>query len=503
MRAGPNIAVSRPSPTSSERYLSRVCRQSFLRLWSWPNLYRDQFWNGSREGKEVCDLLAVFGEHVFIFSDKDCEFPNTGDLARDWSRWHRRAVLGSARQIRGAERWILDHPDRLFVDRACTERFPLEMPARGDAVVHRIVVAHGSGTRCREELGGSGSLLLTSEVDERNLWPFMIGRIDNNDGYIHVMDDFTLDTVLRTVDTAADLAKYLQRKEDFILSKKLLIAAGEEDLLAYYLRDVDEAGQHHFRIPKRYTSLVLDEGFWEEYSKSPDRLAQIQADKVSYAWDELIEEFTSNVLASTQHYKTEATIADQETVLRLMAGEPRTARRMLSRSLFAVLERADHEMRSARVQVPSHPDAPYYVFLGLQRPDDVELEEYREVRREMLRAYCLACRLMYPEAEKIVGIATEPLSDTYRSEDFAYLDGTSWSPEYEAEARRLKEQLRLFEDARYIEFTEPEYPLARDRDLNKGRNRNQPCPCGSGRKFKKCHGGPTQSNRGIAVTPGS
>ena len=49
------------SKTSSERYLTRLCRRSFLRLWSWPNIYRDQHWGGSALGKEVCDLLVVFG----------------------------------------------------------------------------------------------------------------------------------------------------------------------------------------------------------------------------------------------------------------------------------------------------------------------------------------------------------------------------------------------------------------------------------------------------------
>src|SRR5437867_3400742 len=85
--------------TASERYLARLCRQSFLRLWSWPNLFRDQRAGPQAQGKEVCDLLVVFDRHVFLFSDKYCAFPATGNVQTDWSRWFRRAVWEGAKQI--------------------------------------------------------------------------------------------------------------------------------------------------------------------------------------------------------------------------------------------------------------------------------------------------------------------------------------------------------------------------------------------------------------------
>ena len=88
--------------------------------------YRDQGKTGKGgDGKEVCDLLVVFGSHVIIFSDKDCTFPNTGNLAIDWCRWYRKAIEKSADQVYGAERWITKYPDRLFLDRSCTRPFPI------------------------------------------------------------------------------------------------------------------------------------------------------------------------------------------------------------------------------------------------------------------------------------------------------------------------------------------------------------------------------------------
>lgn len=88
--------------TTAERYLKRLCDRSFLSLWSYSGVYRDQGHLGrAEEGKEVCDLLVVFENHILIFSDKDCTFPESGNLDLDWSRWYRRAVESSARQVWG------------------------------------------------------------------------------------------------------------------------------------------------------------------------------------------------------------------------------------------------------------------------------------------------------------------------------------------------------------------------------------------------------------------
>jgi hypothetical protein len=60
--------------TTSERYLANLCEKSFLSLWSYPSIFRDQGKSGnasSSDGKEVTDSIVIFGDHVIIFSDKD------------------------------------------------------------------------------------------------------------------------------------------------------------------------------------------------------------------------------------------------------------------------------------------------------------------------------------------------------------------------------------------------------------------------------------------------
>ena len=57
--------------------------------------------------------------------------------------------------------------DRLFLDNLCKEPFPITLPPGNEMIFHRIVVAHGSASRCRAVFGGSGSLMIKpSLVDE-------------------------------------------------------------------------------------------------------------------------------------------------------------------------------------------------------------------------------------------------------------------------------------------------------------------------------------------------
>src|SRR5262249_25314930 len=130
-----------------------------LSLWSYPGVYRDQ-----KDGKEICDLLVVFGEHIIIFSDKSCLYPEGDNADLNWKRWFKRAIYKSAEQLWGAERWIRNHPNRLFLDPACTQTFPIALPDLSKAIFHRILVAHGSAEQCKKILGGSGSLRIIPNI---------------------------------------------------------------------------------------------------------------------------------------------------------------------------------------------------------------------------------------------------------------------------------------------------------------------------------------------------
>jgi hypothetical protein len=238
INVAPPAATTSEGVTASERYLAKLCKRSFLSLWSYPGIFRDQkaAAGGKGDGKELCDLLVVFENHVIIFSDKNCRFNDAGDLQVAWARWFKKAIQNSAKQVWGAERWIQQFPDRLFLDRRCSIPFPISVPLPSKRIVHRIVVAHDASRACREKLGGSGSLMLDNSLvgDAHQNAPFTIGQLDPAKGYVHVFDDATLGIVMSTLDTISDFTAYLTKKEEFLTGNKVVMAAGEEELLAIY-----------------------------------------------------------------------------------------------------------------------------------------------------------------------------------------------------------------------------------------------------------------------------
>jgi hypothetical protein len=488
-----HAVVASEGVTASERYLGKLCKRSFLSLWSYPGVFRNQTWGKCKSnGKEVCDVLVVFENHIIIFSDKQCEFPDSGNLEVDWGRWYRRAISKSAEQVWGAERWIREFPDRLFLDIHCTKPFPITLPRTADAIFHRIVVAHDGSSRCRQSLGGSGSLMLNSSVIGENHFhfPFTVGQINPEKGYVHVFDDTTLDIVMTTLDTITDFTAYLTKKERFLTGNKTICAAGEEELLAVYLRKLNAYGEHDFVIAGDYDFLSFDEGLWEDFSKNPQRMAQIERDKVSYVWDELIERFVLNAMAGTQ-YLSGGPLSEQETMFRFLAREPRTRRRMLAISFLEVWKRSikSPSFWQARVMLPSGAGDPYYVFLFLKRREGDSDAEYRKIRVQLLSDYCRVVKLEHPEAMNIVGIASEAGDVQRRSEDLLYLDGSKWTAEAEAEAREIQQKIGILKKTRVEMRREHEYPVDREGNpRSTGLSRNSPCSCGSGKRFTHCCG---------------
>jgi hypothetical protein len=489
-----SVVVRPEGVTASERYLGKVCQRSFLSLWSYPGVFRDQGRsNGTGDGKEVCDLLVVFENHIIIFSDKECHFADSGNLELDWGRWYKKAILKSAKQVWGAERCIREFPSRLFLDRQCTVPFPITLPNPANAIFHRIVVAHDASRRCREVLGGSGSLMLDTHLigDAHLNMPFTIGQINPDRGYVHVFDDTTLEIVMSTLDTVNDFTAYLTKKERFLTGNKVVLAAGEEELLAIYLGQMNSAGEHDFVIKGDFDFVSFPEGFWEDFIRSPERQSQIESNSISYSWDKLIEKLAFHAMTGTQYFTCGRPLSEQEVMFRFLAREPRTRRRLLATSLHEVLERSIHSRApwDARVMEPSSPGDPHYVFLFLKPEPALSHEEYRNLRMNLLSDYCRVAKLKCPQATHIIGIASEAGLPLGRSEDLMYLNASGWSPEDEAKAREIQHRFGLLKKVKPARTREYEYPVDHTGKRRKTMpSRNSPCLCGSRKRFKRCHG---------------
>ena len=403
----------------------------------------------------------------------------------------------------GAERWIKQNPGRVFLDRACTKTFPIDLPDPAQARFHRIVVAHDTTGRRRRLIGGTGSLLvdpnivgemhLASEADGGH--PFAVGLIDSAKGYVHVFDDASLGRVMRTLDTITDFINYLSRKESFVTSGQLYAAYGEEDLLAYYLKNTNANGDHDFLRPQRGHKLFLQEGHWADFLRRPEIQSKVRADRESYLWDSIIEDVAGHTIAGTLESTNRPAVADQERMLRVLAREPRVRRRMLSRALVEKVLGTPRGSFSVRVCQPSFPGDPYYVFVVDSPPEGTvpnsnEWIGYRERRRQLLESYCMVTMRHFVQAERVIGIATESRGSGGRSHDFVQIERRNWSEELEAEAKEIQEKNGWLVNIQITRGVEDEYPAGARPGANvrKKVGRNEPCPCGSTRKFKKCHG---------------
>ena len=84
----------------------------------------------------------------------------------------------------------------------------------------------------------------------------------------------------------------------------------------------------------RFDTVGIDEGRWEDFANSEQRQIQIVNNRVSYAWDALIERFASHALSGTQYFSMHPALETTEQVLRFMAAEPRLNRRVLAKELI-------------------------------------------------------------------------------------------------------------------------------------------------------------------------
>jgi hypothetical protein len=365
----------------------------------------------------------------------------------------------------------------MFLDRECTQPFPIRFPKIEDAKFHRIIIAHGVAEKCKTYFsGGSGSLIIDNTTIGSNhvgegCMPFVVGQVNPSKGYVHIFDDVTLDVVLQTLNTVTDFVSYLEKKERLLSNKMRVLVSGEEDLLAYYFKKLNELGEHDFVLPKEnINGFMLDEGFWEDFIKSPERLSQLEADRISYSWDALIETFNKHILDDTQPYAYPKGVANQEKTVRFLARENRTRRRMLIKSLYELLGKTPPTKQAVRVASPSRRGDPYYIFLLFPKPVTKSVNEYREMRRAVLESYCMALKYKFPDAEDIIGFATESGRGEYGSEDLIYLDAREWTEESQETAKEFHDEIGLLKTVNQFATKEYEFPV----EKAKKRKRHRP-----------------------------
>ncbi|TBV17612.1 hypothetical protein [Stutzerimonas kirkiae] len=468
-------AAEAQGTTDSERALAQLARKAFLSLWSYPNVYSDEGRsNGKGDGKELVDLLVVFGNAVLLFSDKHCAFQSDVDIKVAWPRWYKRAIEKSARQLAGAESFLRRFSDRVFVDKSCQTKLPVALPDPSSARYFLIAVTRGGHEAAVRHFGGgsSGSVMLNSmlEGDAHYEHPFEVGFPLKGRRFVHILDEMTVDALLEELDTVPDLVDYLACKERYFGANGVFMhAAGEEELLAQYICTI-ENGRHALpKVPPGASAVALQEGDWRFYRSSPQRAAKREADQGSYMWDALIEYQASFVRAGTAiglpafHEMRPETI-DHERTLRALAAEPRLARRELASQFRFALLKSEPGKKFARMTLSGDNMSRAYVFLTAPKPSDVDYQVYREMRSVILLTYCHGIKLRFPHVTEAIGIASEPFSEELASQEFLYVDLThDMSPEDSAAWRGAMEAFDVLQaaikDVQYFGGKSHEFPV--------------------------------------------
>tara|TARA_A100001391_G_scaffold201879_1_gene190017 strand:+ start:1616 stop:3100 length:1485 start_codon:yes stop_codon:yes gene_type:complete len=441
--------------TASEQRLKALAERTFLRLWSYPNTFNDRTKKASGGGQEFADLFAVFENHVVLFSDKEIGWQMDKPIELAWSRWYRRAIEGSITQLRGAERWLDEHPNRIFTDKACTQPLPVPLPAKEDRIVHLIAVASGAEAATRKYFDAPrGTLVLQSALkgaehidnSRQDFHPFFVGDVDPDGTFIHVFDPIGLDVVMKELDTVGDFTSYLVARARLLRSASPVIALGEEHLLAAYMMNGYRDGKPSFvpgkfRKKARRKQLIFPEGEYETYTGSALHAEIERLKRQSMLWDEMIELISEDVLKGTSIsiLDHEPSVDLSERGLRVMAAERRIDRLSLAQSLWGAMERCLDEgmarfVRRAIIARRKPSLNVGYVFLILpENPEQGSHADYRKYRSLMLSTYCLSLLREQPRLSTVVGLALDIFRRDEeirtRSEDLVVMDSPDWTPD--------------------------------------------------------------------------
>ncbi len=429
--------------TTTERFLATLCERTFLGLWSFPNPYKS-------DRKELCDLLVIFEQDVFLFFDRESRKFDRPDVHNvvTWERWKREAVDKQIRTAEGAKRYLGTPGAQVYLE---TTETPLPIKIPSNPRIHKVVVAHGAKDACKKFSSSNvyGSLGICYGDREPALpFPFIV-HLEKRDP-IHVLDSHNLEIILGELDTVYDFNAYIKAKEAAIESIDMLAYCGEEDLLAHYFLNFDEQSKSHFIGPadKSFNAVMIGEGEWHDFVECAPYKRKKTADRTSYLWDDIIQRTCNNALSGT--LLGNGNVFDGKSAIHEMAKEPRFSRRALADAMFRAIENfpdtPDRLTRNVSF-MPSFYQDKAYIFLQLRDPHIVDYDhDYRLKRQALLQLACGVAKNKFPHLTKVIGIAIDaPKFTATNSEDFILLNCDAWPPEDATHYEQANKGINFFE----------------------------------------------------------
>jgi len=397
-------------------------------MWSYQNPFYE-------EGKELCDVLVVFGNDVIIISDKVIGYSDDKAPEIAWNRWYRKAVEASVGQLRGALKTIKTSPEAIHLDARVSSPFPLKFPDLGRARYHLIAVAHGSEKACTRKFGTPSLGLDSRLTDSGTLLTVGVHFPE----FVHVVNRTALDTLFECFDTTADLVKYLIEKEA-LLTQEHVQLAGEEDLIGVYMRGrrpdggsplsaLVEAPEGSVRTVHAgvWSSLQID----QEFTRRKARLAP------SYLIDNVIEQLASEYLQGRMVSGQEEELAYHAAAFQVLAAESRMARMLIGLAVDDVLRESPQTFWSTVVESSDQPGVLYLWLIYPAVDDSVSDDELEAVVGRTLEDYIYVAMSKFPNSHTVFGVAMPNTQSTRTSRAFRMAARNVWTVEMQMAAEFL------------------------------------------------------------------
>jgi len=372
--------------TPSGRFVTRLCRHAFLDIWTLPNPV-------GKKGKELCDCLVVFDEHVIIVSVKDIAYKDTGDHV-GFLRWQKDAIDKSVQQIRGAERFLarVDHVE-------ASDGRTVPLPPAAERRYHRLSVS----------LGGDGKV------------PTMSVRDDG--APVHLLDERSVGVIFALLPTVADFTGFLEALD--ALPTAVVMQGGMEDMATLFVR----YGSNFCDQDELPHLMIVDEGLFTSFLESPEYRDFRQRLDDAFYWTGLLERWAEDIRRDGD-LPTRMRIGDlpDHAPLVQMAREPLSARAVLGAGLRDFLTRSTRV--ACRVMSP-WPDVAYVVLAGSS--------EGREERGQELLSRCWIVGAKARNLRVVVGVALDRpgTSKVGYAEDIVLVGQPEWTDADEAKADEM------------------------------------------------------------------
>lgn len=423
-------------PTNpSERYLSDLASRSFLKLWSYPNPHR-------AAGKEIADLLVVFGDDLVIFSDKASVLGTQG-TGTAWRRWYDRTIAGSVKQLQGASRCLRDPDSNVFVDSSARAPFPFSLPSTAKRRIHVVAVAQPTHDPKDAKVAWPG-LSINTEVADGSV-PFQVGMLTADGEFVHVFDGPSLELVLQEMDTVADFLGYLLRRKTALTSSQR-VGCSERDLLALAVSQRHSNGWPEIALPPPDAQgrVTIPLNTWTEYESSRRAAHNRHENARSYAIDQLIEHFHEEYVAGRMLHADGIDFGSHEAALRILASESRFGRRIIANELHDILsEKETHTFWATTVASRDFPEVRYVWMTYPKPPAGVPLDVVETAYLEHLKEHVFVARALFP-CDTIVGIAVPNAAAEILSHFVVVFDGTKWDDEAQQGALQLRKERGVF-----------------------------------------------------------